>query len=121
TPPLPPINMIFFSISVILHPSFNNTGFPKLVIFPSPCADANHEIFQLYMDIAPMYNNRPGLEYRASPNRSIIEIYRLHLVVHELLPDDVAYLVFLHKVRLVFLFYPTLNVTSNLLEKGILY
>src|SRR5699024_10572729 len=65
TPPFPPTKITFFVNSFILKPPFNSNVFLPLAISPSPCVNANHEIFQSCRDTTPMYNKMPDSVYQS--------------------------------------------------------
>src|SRR5699024_220205 len=85
----------------------SNTGFPKEVIFPFPCAHAIHEIVQSYRDRVPVYNNIPDLEAQAFLSTIRVEINHPHLLAHEQFLDDGACVKLPHKTRSVFSIFLT--------------
>src|SRR5690625_5489748 len=89
--------MTFFVNSFILKPPFNSNVFLPLAISPSPCVNANHEIFQSYRDTTPMYNKMPDSVCRSFPNIVKVKINRLHHVTHGQFPVYVACLILLDR------------------------
>src|SRR5699024_3775030 len=102
TPPFPPTKITFFVNSFILKPPFNSNVFLPLAISPSPCVNANHEIFQSCRDTTPMYNKMPDSVYQSFQNIVNVKINSLHHVAHGQSPVYVECLILLQKRRCVF-------------------